>query len=418
MIHVINIILLIIGFLLYKEDKEKPIYYYLLWLIIFPYFISLVLPMEIEDVYICNRYTNTYIYVILFHSWNLWPIKKYNKRIIFVFLLIFLSLFFLSIYHSTPVSSYIHYWRICLQFVLLYLYCFIHRLTFHGLFKFLTYCVGFEISLCLSQYYLSDSLCASFITEEGGVFDRLTGTLERSNSMVDLLGLIGIILATKLDETRYKRNRLYLILIILLMYVIFISGIRVALVAYLLILYYVILLILKSRKQKIVFVIIAIVIFSSFSTISMINSDLIQRQISGLISFGEEGFNDETSTTYATTFLITEYFVTSPLLGCGLLYKSSSGYGAVVSLENKNTTDCTLALIITEYGILFFVLVAFFFYMLFRSNDKNFGKKIMAIFLYLLMLTIVDLGITSAIHMAICVMYYYNQKRSNVKIMD
>lgn len=418
MIHVINIILLIAGFLLYKKDKEKPIYYYLLWLIIFPYFISLVLPMEIEDVYICNRYANTYIYVILFLSWSRYPVKKYNKRITVVFLLIFLFIYFLSIYHSTSVFSYIHYWRLCLQFVLLYLYSFIHRLTYNGLFKFLTCCAGFEISLCLSQYYLSESLCASFITEAGGIFDRLTGTLERSNSMVDLLGLIGIILATKLDEISHKIKRVYFILILLLMYVIFISGIRVALVAYLLALYYVILVVLNSRKQKIVFVIIAIVLFFSFSAISVINSDLIQRQISGLTSFGEDGFNDETSTTFATTFLITEYFITSPLLGCGLLYKSSAGYGAFVSFENRNTTDCTLALIITEYGMLFFVLVVFFFYMLFRFNDKKSGKRIMAIFFYLLMLTIVDLGITSTIHMAICVMYYYNQKRCNIKTMN
>ncbi len=416
MLIIFNLVFFLLGILCFFRNKDNYPYYYLLWLTVFPYFISFIIPMDIDDIYMSNRFCNMNLLTLTIFSWVIKPKPTYNKKLLYTYLLIFIVLIVLAIYHSTSVTSYLNGWRTTLQFVFLFVFCSLNRCQLKNFMHFVVLFLTSEILLCIMQFFISNSLIASFATEQNGIFDSLTGTLERSNSIADLLGLLAVILLAKYNEYSKERKVRVIMFNILVLFVIAISGIRGPLISLFVVIVLFVLAGIHSRKTIMLFMIALLMCIFCFSRFSISNSDTIQRQIDGLTTFSEDGVNDETSTVFMSTILLTEYFPYSPVFGSGLFYKSN-GYGGFITTESNNESDVTLALFLTEYGLLFIALVSFFYYQLFfQGEDKRTKRCLFYPFVYLILLSVVDLGIVSQINITCVVLFYFHLKHPQTSL--
>jgi hypothetical protein len=107
--------------------------------------------------------------------------------------------------------------------------------------------------------------------------------------------------------------------------------------------------------------------------------------------FLQEGYLNEQTTMYYTVYVLS-YFPDSPIIGPGLLFQSPKGYGGVVSVEEANLTDCTLALRICETGLIGVLLFFLIYYNVLRKLCGN-TKGARLVFYYMLIVTITDPGI-------------------------
>lgn len=414
LLHLINIFLLFFGIFLYVSNKNIVLYYYIVWTTFVVYLFSFLFPFDIEGVYLFNKYENLFLLIVVVLSW-IWHdgTVKYNMFIIGILTAIFVFLFYLAYYHQISYAKYFNYWRSNLSFVLFFSYIYLNNCNTSNFVKFLIVFLVLQEIICILQLVIPSFFSASYVTEPGGIFDVITGTFPRANTAIDALDLIGLIIVLEFSNMCSKYKAVSIVLLISLLFLTFISAIRVALFSFLFTICIIFLFRTRSIKLRLLFFIVVLFFVVSLPYIQKADMGGSQRQVEGMESFSEKGVFDPKSTIFLSTYLIVEYFFDSPIMGSGLIYKDN-GYGGFISEDTNNKTDVTLALTLTEYGILFTTLLVLLHYSLFFYRlKKNIKAKMVYIYVYMVLITIVDIGLHSLLHMLIMTLYLYYLRAKN-----
>ena len=421
-----GILFFIIGLLWGLKNKYIVPFYYVIWLTLLPYFVDVVFPFkEIENLFSFRTFASYYIFTML--SIQLLykiaiSVPLINKHVFLSLLLIVLYFTCLSLIRDVGIN-YLSYLRSNLSPVLLFLYLSIITPKPKDLIKFIIITLSIQIFIGLIQEFtvMGDF---SFNKEGNGVVSFLTGGFTGNNLYADFLTFTSIII---LLEFRYNNKffsrKLVPVLFILSFFLIFNSGIRLALGSLII---GVILHLYKDYKINRIF--IYIVIFFSLFLFNYGLSPIIETNVvhdwhvtsnserqSGLLGVFKGWEYLQYSTIFYSWVLISEFFVNNPFFGSGL-YFTTQGYGGVVSYLTSNATDVTLALFITEFG--FFGLLLLFYNfrsILYITNKSFFKKKLFIPIIILILISITDSGFFDVIIMAYFYLYIFIHKPNKNK---
>ena len=208
----------------------------------------------------------------------------------------------------------------------------------------------------------------------------------------------------------YKQNQNIspqsVIIVLLLFYITYNSGVRTALVAVIPIIIYVFYSILgyrfKTKKGRILAMLFfGFCIFTVYSffqslaeetgiTYTKNATDSSERQAVLLSMLNDADFA-ENQTTLGLSFVVLSSFPENPLLGSGKLFQGN-GYGDFINMNEGNVTDATLAIFLCETGLLGILLLSFVYYIILTKIGLShpFPKLV---FIYLLIITIADPGV-------------------------
>lgn len=239
----------------------------------------------------------------------------------------------------------------------------------------------------------------------------ITGSFTRNNFYAEVISLL-LILQCILDYREMgKLTSLSKVFILLVLVMVFATGVRTALVADLIILF--LLLFVYGRGNSVfkfkLLIGMLVVGVSLFFVYKIANQGVfiqdnqadnpIERQLNGVREISDRD-NMEMS-TIVLTFILWEYYIQSPLFGPGLFFASPNGYGGIVAQETANSTDATILFYMCEtglIGVLFFILI---YWLALKKYNKHKGPYI--VFAYIMIISITDAGFMGYAYM----MYFY-----------
>lgn len=187
------------------------------------------------------------------------------------------------------------------------------------------------------------------------------GTFLRMNELGNFVALLSIIIAGTykyLDVRIITFKKLLLLLIFSGLTIVF-TGNRISLICFMVGLF----LIFSLKNYKYVlsslFLLILIVVSYTFILQSLqqfVNSFYLTNTPIGRMSFILNADQDSLlfNSTLYLSYTLVPFFVNNLFFGAGLLYQG--GYG-LVDIHNNNTTDATLVLYLTEFGIIGFIII-------------------------------------------------------------
>ena len=231
----------------------------------------------------------------------------------------------------------------------------------------------------------------------------ISGTLLKPNNFANTMAFLffALIYLTYIKNNKVINNtRLSTLLIISSMSVL-LSGIRTALIS--LAIGVVIFFFKFKKRYGLIVVASAFIIFGSFNLINY-STDFNQatktatnpfQRMEGItvIFNGFQYISENKASNLWLTISVLNYFPNNIIFGGNRFYKQ--GYGLVRS-DNNNSTDATLALLLTEHGLLgFFIFMFPFFYILrkLRKQSKDEFYFNLLFFSVLLLQTVSDLGL-------------------------
>lgn len=413
----------IIGLLWGLKDKFIVPFYYLLWLTLFPYLVDLVFPFkEIENLFSFRTFASYYIFTmlmiqLLYKKSILVTLIKKNGHVLLSLVLLVLYFTYLSLIREVGIN-YLSYLRSNLSPVFLFLYLSIITPKPKNLINFILITLSIQIFIGLIQEFTGAGNF-SFNKEGSGVVSFLTGGFTGNNLYADFLTFTSILILLEFKyNNKFFFRKLVPVLFILSVYLIYKSGIRLALGSLII---GVALHLFKDYKINRAFfsflIIFSILSFSyglSFITETNVVNDWhvtsnSERQ-TGLLGVFKGWEYLQFSTIYYSWILISEFFVNNPLFGSGL-YFTPQGYNGVVSYLTNNATDVTLALFITEFGVFGLVLLFYNFRSILYINNKSFFKKKFFILIIILtLISIVDSGIFDTMIMSYLYFYIFIHK--------
>lgn len=252
-----------------------------------------------------------------------------------------------------------------------------------------------------NYFSVMESTNISGITTTGKL---VMGTLLAPNNFANTMVLLFFVILYLLSKEQNNKNktRIYYLLIIAIFITVLVSGIRTSLFS-LLIGFAIYLLVFKG-KQGVLFLGIALVLIFSMNIASMSSNfkdyskrgnTALERMLGATVVFqGTKNMYKYQESNIWLSMLVLEYFPDNMIIGSNRYYKA--GYG-IIKDGNKNSTDVTLALILTEYGIIGFLLYLFPFIFiltyLYRNNEKKEFTFNMIMFVVLLSQSVSDKGL-------------------------
>lgn len=293
-------------------------------------------------------------------------------------------------------------------------------LELNGIHVYLTFFIPYIEDL--GNGYLS-------VYEKAGIRGSFPGTAGFANFVTT------IFLFISLEYFSKKRisSLFYCILSVVFFLLILLSGVRACLALFMIIIFVGSSLFIKKNLSFFV-VSVALLVFSSLFLLSLdpvvarnlTPYDGINRQLAGLTTYRQADNDSEMGTLFLSSYLIDNYWEKSPIIGNGLIYKGEYAYGSFSTVNLVNfRADSRLALILVEYGIVGLLLYLLFFYSIInylnRSLDRQNRKKMLACYLFFLLVTIVDPGFFDRLCFpmlyvyALSVLYSSNQYPSAVK---
>ncbi len=400
-----SIFLYLFGlFLFFSNNKKYVINYLLLWVCFAPllYHVTIGLDDDIQYYNIIQwaRYLGLTIFLVKTIG------GKYKSFKSFYILLFFFLLYsiFLSVERSTSISSTVKF--VFGSFFDLMILLGLYGIEVHkrSLISLMNITIIIEFACSIYQYISH----TRFFPHTSGVSGiEISGTFMGANLMSEFVALL-LYVVICIDSCKgcgiSTKN---IILIILVTIVEFISGVRTALISHILILTVLFVYFYKdkfvTKKSKFRLVILLLVFFAiagsfffSYINTADVTYDInvtsaSERQNVITSIFIEDNYFSEHTTFYYTIYVLS-FFSMNPILGPGLLYKSTSGYGGLVNTAAGNLTDCTLALYICESGIIGIIFFIIIYRELFKKLAKgSFGPKLL--FYYMIIITITDPGI-------------------------
>jgi O-antigen ligase len=273
--------------------------------------------------------------------------------------------------------------------------------------RMLLYVFVAEFIIAILVYFLPSQISSFFDTTElvgNRVAIRsnlISGTLLSPNHFANIMVIIFFVLLYFSHKNKEINNRTLSIFILMILTAVFLSGVRTALFS----LVFGLALYFFRFKRKYGIIVLTVLIFT-LATVNVIESsdnfdevtksatNPIERMKGANVVFKGLGYISENRITNLwLTIDVLTYFPDNMLFGGNRFYKQ--GYG-LVRYDNKNSTDATLALLLTEHGLLGLVLFLFpFIYILRKLRKKNKDEFYfnLLFFLVLLLQTVSDRGL-------------------------
>ena len=404
-----------IGIIVYLYSAKYLFFYYITWIVLFPFLSVLLIPTA--DWNAISGMANYFLLFIYVFD----VIKTGNKhsaiQVCIMFLLGFYFIF-ASLLHDIPMMYYIkHYVSVFMPLFLMYPFVRrINEFSKNTIIKYLLFLLLLEIVVCLCQMHLSLFAIAPRSDSAFKYNMSLTnGTLNGNNllaSFVTFLTLCVLILSKRIDKCK-----IYLLLMLVL-YIILHSGIRTYLICFMF--FVPVIIYMKTKYKKLLAIILLVVPFILYTMYNNLGnimgyttkdaSNSLERQLYG-ISDTFLASNIEESTMSLSWFLW-YYFKEHPFWGCGQYFKSI-GYGNIISFDTDNLTDATLMFHLAEFGLIGFLLMVIFFYKLSNICYTNFRQIL--IILYLILISITDIGIFSSLNQALLMLMIFSSQNNNEK---
>lgn len=405
----------LIGLFGYLIKREFVLYYYIIWLAFFPFLLSFFV-LDIEQVKYVSGQAN-YFLAILFII-NTIRMGNYSfsiKGLMLIGTIVFLLLLS-SLINSAPFADYLRF-AISSLLPVYFISSFIHsfdKFQPASFISFLFFILLFEVGLCFVQYNFFIGISPTWLLAAGSFADSnfMWGTFSNGNivSMFVTLCYLFILCCYNKDWPSYRKWLFYLTTVAVCWCILF-SGIRTYLV--LLFVFSSIIVYLKAKNKffftiilglGVVFLISAFIV-SDYETMASAEKEAgIERQIYGISKIASG--DDEGSTLSLSTYLLTEYYNPLDLFGKGQLYKK--GYG-LVSLENNNEMDATLALYLVEFGLITLFLIVYYLYYqstiaprAYRKKKSTFAKLL---FFCCFLSTVTDPGIFMSLPLVIIAVF-------------
>ena len=393
-------VLIIIGLLLYFSKYKGYILHYLLFWVCFApllYHLFIGFGEEIEyfEMIQWAKYLGLFIFII-----SVFKNRGEQFSILYLLLaIVFVYALFLGLIRGTSIFSSVKFVFGSFFELMVFMGIYNTPIKRKSLLRFIRLILWIEI-VCV---FIEALTGFSFYPQPDDIRVRITGSFYNSNLCAEFLSVL-LFVIIYLDAKKEGRiSAKNWVLFIIISIIVFYSGIRMALLCHALIGFLFVYSIYKDRVNKRTLiasgVIIAGVIFIA-SKYWLSNADVTydsevtsaaQRQNVLASVFLQEGYLNEQTTMYYTVFVLS-YFPDNPIFGPGLLFQSPAGYGGVVSVEEANLTDCTLALRICETGLIGVLLFFLIYYNVLRKLCGN-SKGARLVFYFMLIVTITDPGI-------------------------
>lgn len=386
---------------------QYTIHYLLIWICFGPILISFVYTISEEEYYkvITWALYTSYALSVLDIIKNGFGDKNLRIVIIGVLLLIFYYVS-LSFFRGTSFIESLKYITGNLGFLISLLILSSKECDLQSLLKLIKGIVYFELFLAFLQPFIDLLNFQAALNGDDVMTAMVNGTFIRNNVFVEFLTPLVMLFIYFDYKQSHKILPRSLIVLLLLLYETYNSGVRTALVAVIPIVVYVFYCLLgyrfKTKKGRILAMLFfGFCIFTVYSFVQSLAeetgitytknaTDSSERQAVLLSMLNDADFA-ENQTTLGLSFVVLSSFPENPLLGPGKLFQGN-GYGDFINMNESNVTDATLAIFLCETGVVGFLLLLFIYYIILNKIGLShpFPKLV---FIYLFIVTIVDPGI-------------------------
>lgn len=401
------IFLLLLGLGINRYCGQYLLHYLLLWFCFAPVMFNLIYTIEVEDYYKILSWAIYFSYAIALLEVAQFGVNDHWQGILILcvvgLIVYYVSLSFLR---GTSFIDSLKYITSNLGFIISLLFIFNKGCELDSLIRLIRIIVVFELILALLQPLGDLFNFHAALNGDDVMTAMVNGTFIRNNVFIEFLTPLVMILV----YYDYKQNQNIspqsVIIVLLLFYITYNSGVRTALVAVIPIIIYVFYSILgyrfKTKKGRILAMLFfGFCIFTVYSffqslaeetgiTYTKNATDSSERQAVLLSMLNDADFA-ENQTTLGLSFVVLSSFPENPLLGSGKLFQGN-GYGDFINMNEGNVTDATLAIFLCETGLLGIMLLSFVYYIILTKIGLShpFPKLV---FIYLLIITIADPGV-------------------------
>lgn len=338
--------------------------------------------------------------------------NKFNKQLkgLLVCLMIaMIYVVFLILLRGLPTVQYIKYGLECFSIIAGIAMFTSREIDYNSFYKLLKVGFVFELLVGLIQVFYQPLNYKGALSGNEVLF--VNGTFFGNNTFIEFLTCLGFLIFSLEYKQRGKLTRFSLLLCAILAYLVYESGVRMALAAMLIPLGYFIYVYFKKRKNKasvVVYLVLAIIVaipivktITSFVSNSSVTytrdaTSVAERQAVMASILVDNTYLLE-HTTLGLSYNIVMALPDNPILGPGR-YFTSKGYEGYSYKEGSSITDATLALFIGEFGIIGLFIIGYMLKILLcKINNRNRGALVIAA--YLLIISLTDNGIFGAINL-------------------
>ena len=397
---VVVIILVLLGIVIHLLNDRFYVYYYLILYFFVPFIMSIALQLDEEDNQLLTNYSSIFLIGIFIIELVKNKFRMYNPIALLLFLSLCVYIVVNVIINGAPIGKYILHFMVSF---IVPLFCLSNlfywnppqgdKLRIFIVFIFLT-----NLVLAFIQYF-ADFLVLGF-KEDSVTMSSISGTLSGGNGFASFLLLFLLYLLLRENQLP---PRIKWILIIAAVVVILLTGVRTYLLCSIIFIPLCLIIKNKEKLNPLTATLVLVMILIPFAIVIRFNNKghgtndadtAIQRQVYGLSTFAKGESADERSTMFLSLYVFADYFIEKPILGQWRLYSNES-YD-LVSPENQNVMDASLAVYLSDIGVIGMLL-----YILFQIQTLMWGgegekrKCTLLLYSYVLLTTYTDIGIFS-----------------------
>lgn len=432
---IIDIIIIIIGIIIYlKRPKWVIFYWFSLEPILLPAISIITKSFTYEQFYELVEHLKilgrNYFFILILLEWYKKPNKIPKIGVIytsFIVLMMYLTLTNIATHFSLNILW--GYFSELLSLILPLIFLIQKKEArpsvkqIIGYIKILLIIEIIATTLNLSGIYVyAHFYVSNFLTTNTGEIIEIddsslvSGTFSRYNALANCLTTLYLFISLEYfsNKTHLKPHIYHLFTLIIFIIVIF-SGAKVSLVLltfiYLMSCTFYYKQHLKSFLISWIITILTGIFILSFNNNSQNSNGGINRQIEGLSAFAQTDKDDDNQSTVGLSFyLLNNYFHKAPLLGNNISYKGEYAYGnrGICTLTHFKA-DARIAYQIVEFGIIGAFLYLVFFISIFRflmyKVNKNERIKLIICFLYYFLLTMTEGGFFDRINLPLLFIY-------------
>lgn len=401
------IINFVIGLGVYRFHSPYLFHFLLLWIFFFPLIINLFYTINEQDYYKVLTWTVYLSFAIAVLDFYRYGIADKWQGLLFICVIGLIGYYvLLSFVRGVSLIDSAKYMIGNVGFLISLTFVLNKNCKINSLFKFIRIIVYFELLLSLVQPYTDLLNFQAALDGDDVMTSMVNGTFIRNNVFVEIITPLVMLLVYYDYQTSQKFSLGDIIIVLVTLYVVYDSGVRTALVAVIPILLYVFYVLLgfifKTKRGRIfAMLFFGLCVYSVYYLVNNIAeqtgvtytknaTDSSERQAVLLSMFNDSDFAED-QTTLGLSFVVLSTLPENPILGSGKLFQGK-GYGGFISKDEGNITDATLAIYLSETGLIGIVLLSFIYYVLLNKIgvDNNLSRLI---FIYLLLVTIVDSGL-------------------------
>lgn len=415
MLEVINILLISLGIALFYIKQGRYFFHYLiLWITIIPMVYGILFSLDEESYWSMMTSLSRCLLILMLFNFTKSRNSLLRKSSIAFFVFLIFSIF-LSFFRQTPIVASFKYAFGCLSCFASCPVLFNVKYSKNSLIRLLRLALYFEVAVGIIQLVIPSLNYKTCIQNAVSInLTPINGTLFGNNTYIVFISLLCFLVVYQ----DYKRNNrlsgINICMSLLVIYLVFESGVRTALLAILpLVVYFTRALYINNTTKKSRFIISTLLIISlSFVVLKTSSSFIGNSEIKYTQNATTNAERNEVlvsilldssflikHTTFALTYDVLKYFGDNIFFGPGLLFVGK-GYDGYISMAAQNVTDATLAIYICEFGIIGLAFLIYYYRIYISKLNKNkTGAKLL--FVYLLLVSITDSGIFFILNMIV-----------------